>query len=63
MSKKTIIISEKQAKKVKSAMSQVHNKVNAACLDGIMVCENRVKPETMYRGYKREFGSQRDYLL
>jgi len=50
-------------KKKPSAQDQVHNKVNAACLDSIMVCENTDNIEIWYRGYNSKYGEQRDHLL
>ena len=61
-------MTEKQVRKIKSAMTQVHNKVNAGIMDGVcaggMVCEeNGIEKWTMYRGYDKTLGSQKTYLL
>ena len=60
---KTVIITEKQKKKLKKAIAaqdQVGNKVNAGLMDAIAyggMCESRYNQiQTWYRGYKKEFG-------
>lgn len=62
---KKIIISEKQTKIIKDAMSQVHNKVNAGIMDGICgaVCENVNTIETWYRGFDSRYGEYKNHLL
>ena len=67
---KTIIITEKQKKKIKKAIAaqdQVGGKVNAGVMDAVVggMCENvqNSNLETWYRGYNSKYGSQRDHLL
>ena len=48
-------------------MAQVHNRVNAGVMDGVvyggMMEESREGFETWYRGYKAKYGSDYDHLL
>lgn len=64
---KTVIITEKQKKKLKKAIAaqdQVGNKVNAGLMDAIAyggMCESRYNQiQTWYRGYKKKFGEKSD---
>lgn len=57
----------KKSKKKPSAMAQVHNRVNAGVMDGVvyggMMEESQERFETWYRGYKAKYGSDHDHLL
>ena len=57
----------KKSKKKPSAMAQVHNRVNAGVMDGVvyggMMEESKERFETWYRGYKAKYGSDYDHLL
>lgn len=48
-------------------MAQVHNRVNAGVMDGVvyggMMEESQERFETWYRGYKAKYGSDHDHLL